>query len=53
MNPALIAVGGFFTLEGAANIYYWRNDNHPWYFQVGRGLRIVFGMGLVGAGVAM
>ncbi|MGD0329317.1 MAG: hypothetical protein ABSB40_06625 [Nitrososphaeria archaeon] len=40
-------IGAFIAIEGAANIWYWWDDKHPWYFQVGRLLRTVFGIVLV------
>ena len=44
-------VGAFFAIEGAANLVYWYiwgggvKDNMYW--QVGRGLRMALGLGLV------
>jgi hypothetical protein len=43
----LKGIGFFIMVEGAANIWYWKGDKHPWYFQVGRFLRTACGMALV------
>jgi hypothetical protein len=40
----LMGLGCFYSIEGAANIYYWRNDKHPFVFQLGRALRTIFGL---------
>ncbi|MDD1669805.1 MAG: hypothetical protein LUQ67_00600 [Methanomicrobiales archaeon] len=47
MDPLVSIVGLFFVLEGVANIIYWRNDNHPWYFQAGRVVRVILGAVLI------
>lgn len=47
MNAPLTAGGAFFAIEGAANIIYWWNDHHPWYFQMGRLIRTVLGITFV------
>jgi hypothetical protein len=52
MNLIITCIGLFFTAEGAANILYWRTDNHPWYFQVGRFVRVVLGLVLIITGVS-
>jgi len=51
MNLIITCIGLFFSTEGAANILYWWTDNHPWYFQVGRFVRVVLGLVLIAIGV--
>jgi len=45
----LLALGSglYYSVEAAANLCYWWNDNHPWYFQVGRLVRLILGIILV------
>jgi uncharacterized protein YjeT (DUF2065 family) len=52
MNAIIACIGLFFLIEGLANIIYWWTDNHPWYFQAGRFVRVALGLVLVimGAG---
>ena len=40
----IFCIGAYFLVEAAANISYWWNDKHPWYFQLGRALRLIFGL---------
>ena len=47
MQPLILTIGGFFTVEAAANIVYWRNDRHPFLFQLGRALRLGLGAVLI------
>lgn len=49
----LSGVGTFVMLEGAANIWYWWDDKHPWYFQLGRLLRTVLGFVVIVIGGSM
>lgn len=51
MSLVVAGIGASFFLEGAANIVYWWNDNHPWYFQVGRALRTGLGFMLLAVGL--
>jgi hypothetical protein len=46
-----IGWGLYYIIEGVANLWYWWDDKHPWYFQVGRVLRVVGGLILVIAGI--
>lgn len=43
MNLIIAGIGFFYMVEGVANILYWWNDQHPWYFQVGRFIRVALG----------
>jgi hypothetical protein len=52
MNPIITCIGLFFSAEGAGNLLYWWTDNHPWYFQVGRFVRVVLGLILIIIGVS-
>ncbi|HMA05519.1 MAG TPA: hypothetical protein VKO45_06280 [Methanomicrobiales archaeon] len=52
MNLVIACIGLFFSAEGAANILYWRTDNHPWYFQAGRFVRVALGVVLITMAVA-
>jgi uncharacterized protein YjeT (DUF2065 family) len=51
MNLIIACIGLFFLIEGLANIFYWWTDNHPWYFQAGRFVRVALGLVLVIMGI--
>ena len=48
-NWRLIVAGTglFIAIEAMANLWYWRDDKHPWYFQWGRLLCVIFGVLLI------
>jgi uncharacterized membrane protein HdeD (DUF308 family) len=52
MNLIIACIGLFFAAEGVANILYWWTDNHPWFFQAGRFVRVALGLVLIIIGVA-
>jgi uncharacterized membrane protein HdeD (DUF308 family) len=47
MNLVIVCIGLFFLAEGVSNILYWWTDNHPWYFQAGRFVRVALGLVLI------
>lgn len=47
MQPLDLVIGGLIVVEAAANIVYWRNDHHPFLFQLGRALRLGLGAVLI------
>ena len=47
----IFGLGSFFAIEAAANLVYWRNDKHPFLFQLGRGLRLILGISLMALSV--
>ena len=51
MNLIIACIGLFFVVEGGANILYWRTDNHPLYFQMGRFIRVALGLMIMITGV--
>jgi hypothetical protein len=51
MNLVIAGIGFFFLAEGVGNILYWWTDNHPWYFQAGRFVRVALGLVLIYIGL--
>lgn len=44
----LVLIGLYYTLEAAANLFYWETSGQPLLFQLGRAARLILGLVLIG-----